>query len=126
VKYDPERAAAFYDEYGEREWTRFEDGRNSGTSLEVHRHYLRRFVRPGDVVPDYGHLPMQLFRWHELQELLARHGEIVAASAAGLLKTDEPDDPALRDLLTRLELDLGAEPGAIDGGEHMLAVLRRR
>ena len=48
--YDPERAAAFYDEYGESEWTRFEE---------------------------------------------------------------------------RLELDLGSEPGAIDGGEHMLAVMRK-
>jgi SAM-dependent methyltransferase len=265
--YDPERAAAFYDEYGEREWTRFEDGRNSRTSLEVHRHYLRQFVRQGDLVldigagpgrftielaeigasivvadisprqlelnrervtaagkheqvmdrieadvtdlsrfgdgqfdavvcyggplsyvvnraevavaelvrvtrtnghvllsvmslvgavwhyldvllglaardgveltdeiirtgflpekQDYGHLPMHLFRWRELQGLLARHGEIVAASAAGLLKTDEPEEPELRELLTRLELDLGSEPGAIDGGEHMLAVMRK-
>jgi len=74
---------------------------------------------------DYGHLPMHLFRWRELEELLARHGEVVAASAAGLFKTDEPDDAVLRDLLTRLELELAAEPGAIDGGEHILAVLRR-
>jgi ubiquinone/menaquinone biosynthesis C-methylase UbiE len=83
-------------------------------------------VRTG-VLPEaegWGHLPMRLFRWRELEELLAPHGEIVAASAAGLLKAPDPDDAALRDLLTRLELDLGAEQGAIDGGEHMLAVLR--
>jgi SAM-dependent methyltransferase len=73
----------------------------------------------------YGHLPMHLYRWHELQDLLAPHGEVLAASAAGLLKTTEPDDPELRNLLTRLELDLAAEPGAIAGGEHMLAILRK-
>jgi SAM-dependent methyltransferase len=267
MSYDPERAASFYDEYGEREWTRFEDGRNTRASLEVHLHYLRRFVQSGDRVldagagpgrftielarlgaevvaadlspeqlelnrrrvaeaglanqvrdwvvadvtdlsrfheesfaaavcyggplsyvvdraedataelvrvtrsgghilvsvmsllgaishyleiavelarrdgvelmdeivrtgflpdkPDYGHLSMHLYRWRELEQLLSRHGEIVAGAAAGLLKTDEPNEPELRDLLVRLELDLGAEPGAIDGGEHMLAVVRK-
>ncbi len=267
MSYDPVRAAAFYDEYGEREWTRFEDGRTSPTSLAVHVHYLQRFVQPGDRVldagagpgrftielarlgaeivvadlspgqldlnrqkleaagleervldrvvadvtdlarfenesfdavvcfggpvsyavdraedaitelarvtragghvllsvmslagtvaryveivvelarrdgvelteeivrtgflpeePDYGHLDMRLFRWSELRELLSRHGEIVAASAAGLLKHPEPEEPELRELLTRLELDLAAEPGAIDAGEHMLAVVRK-
>lgn len=267
VTYDPQHIAGFFDEYGEREWTRFEDGRNTRTSLEVHLSYVRRFVEKGNLVldvgagpgrftlelarlgadvvvadispgqlelnrrrlegdglddrvrervladvtdlsrfaddtfdavvcyggpisyavgraedavaelvrvvkqdghillsvmslvgtvshyldvvldlarrdgvaltdeivrtgilpekPDYGHLDMRLFRWRELEELLARHGTIVAASAAGLLKTEEPAEPELRDLLTRLELDLGAEPGAIDGGEHLLAVLRK-
>jgi ubiquinone/menaquinone biosynthesis C-methylase UbiE len=267
MNYDRERAASFYDEYGDREWTRFEDGRNTRASLEVHLHYLRRFVGPGDLVldagagpgrftielcrigaevvvadvsagqldqnrervaaagveqqvrervvaditdlsrfadtsfdavvcfggplsyvvdeaepalaelvrvtrpgghvlvsvmslvgavshyleialelarrdgvelmdeivrtgflpdkPDYGHLGMHLYRWSELEGLLSRHGEVVAAAAAGLLKIDEPPEPELRDLLVRLELDLGAEHGAIDGGEHMLAVLRK-
>ena len=44
---------------------------------------LRTGVLPqGD---GYGHLPMKLFRWSELDELLSRHGKVVAASAAGLL-----------------------------------------
>jgi len=267
VTHDPQRVAAFFDEYGEREWTRFEDGRNTRASLEVHLHYLRRFVKRGDVVldagagpgrftlelarlgaevvvadlsagqlelnrqrveaagledrirdrvvadvtdlsgvpdgtfdtvvcyggpisyavdrareavaelarvtkpnghvlvsvmslvgtvshylpllldlvrrdgveltdeivrtgvlpekPDYGHLDLRLFRWRELQALLEPHGTIVAAAAAGLLKIDDPPEPELQDLLLRLELDLGSEPGAVDGGEHMLAVLQR-
>ena len=54
MRYDPSRAAAFFDEYGEREWTRFEDGRSSSISLAVHEHYLRAFVRPGDRVLDVG------------------------------------------------------------------------
>jgi hypothetical protein len=43
MSYDAQRISAFYDEYGEREWTRFEDGRNTRASLAVHIHYLRRF-----------------------------------------------------------------------------------
>jgi SAM-dependent methyltransferase len=266
VTYDPERAAAYYDELGEREWTRFEDGRHTRASLAVHVHYLRRFIKEGDRVldagagpgrftleltqigaeidvvdlspqqlelnrerleaagledrvreravaditdlsrfddatfgavvcyggplsyvvarrqdavrelvrvtrpggyvlvsvmsligafthylpivvdlarrdgtelteeivrtgflpekPDYGHLDMHLYRWRELEQLLADHGDVVAAAAAGLLKIEEPPEPELQELLTRLELDLGAEPGAIDGGEHILAVLQ--
>lgn len=54
MRYDPAVAAAFYDEYGEREWARFEDGRTPAASLETHLHYLRRFVHPGDRVLDLG------------------------------------------------------------------------
>jgi len=267
LKHDPERAASFFDEYGEREWTRFDDERTPSTSLGVHVEYLRRVVREGDRVldvgagpgrftielarlgasivvadispgqlelnrakvleagvdeavtervvadvvdlpfedgsfdvtvcyggpisyavdraedavaelarvtrpgghllvsvmslvgalqayadavlevtgkygvelteqivatgllpegPDLGHLAMRLFRWRELEELLGRHGEIVAASATGLLRpSQDPEDPELRALLGRLELDLAAEPGALDCGPHMLAVVRR-
>jgi SAM-dependent methyltransferase len=269
LSYDPERAAAFYDAYGEEEWTRFEQIRMGPANLDVHTHYLRRFVRAGDRVldvgagpgrftielarlgaelvvadlspgqlelnrqkvaaagveakvvdrvvadvadlsafddgqfdavvcyggplsyvvdradraagelvrvvrrgghvlvsamslvgayahytdlvlelaardgpakleeivrtgflpeePDYGHLPMRLFRWRELHELLSRHGEVVAGAAAGLLRpSGQPATPELRELLARLELELGAEPAAIDGGEHLLAVVRKR
>jgi ubiquinone/menaquinone biosynthesis C-methylase UbiE len=269
VSYDPQRAAAFYDEYGEQEWTRFEQARMGLANFDVHAHYLRRFVHPGDLVldvgagpgrftielarigtkvvvadispgqlelnrekvseagaegavldrvvadvtdlsafadarfdavvcyggplsyvvdsadaavaelvrvvkadryvlvsamslvgavshytdgvvdlvardgvakmeeivrtgflqeePDYGHLPMRLFRWRELHELLSRHGEVVAGAAAGLLRlTEPPSTPELRELLVRVELDVGAEPAAIDGGEHLLAVVQKR
>jgi ubiquinone/menaquinone biosynthesis C-methylase UbiE len=89
---------------------------------------MEEIVRTGFLPekPDYGHLDVHLFRWHELEQLLSRHGEVVAAAAAGLLKPSAPVEPELQPLLTRIELDLGAERGAIDGGEHMLAVLRKR
>lgn len=267
MKYDRERVASFYDEYGEREWTRFEEGRTPAPSLDVHLEHLRRFIRSGDRVldigagpgrftielarlgaevvaadvsetqlelhrervtaagfdervsdrvvadvtdlsrwddanfdaavcfggplsyvlddadkgvaelvrvtkpgghvllsvmsivgavvhflpllldlvrrdgaakndaivrtgllsdePDYGHLPMKLYRWSELERLLSGHGTIVAASAAGLLPTVETDDPELLAFLARAELELAAEPGAISSGQHILAVLRR-
>ena len=50
----PERAASFYDEYGESEWTRFEDGRTPAPSLDVHLDRVRHFVNAGDRVLEVG------------------------------------------------------------------------
>lgn len=267
IGWDPARAASFYDEYGEREWTRFDEGRTPAPSLAVHLEHLRRFVREGDRVldvgagpgrftielaglgaevavtdlsprqlelnrehveeaglehrivereladvldlsrwadgsfdaavcfggplsyvvdraeqaldellrvtkpgghvlvsvmslagtvvhflpllldlarrdgvskqeailrtgllpdePDYGHLAMKLYRWSELERLLAPHGTLVAASAAGLLPAEQPDEPELREFLVRAELELAGEPGAIACGQHIVAVLRK-
>jgi SAM-dependent methyltransferase len=262
MSYDAAQAASFYDDYGEREWTRFDDGRTPAASFATHTHYLERFVSAGDRVLDAGcgpgrftlelarlgaqvvaadispgqldlhrrytadieadvqdrviadvlalpfaddafdvtvcyggavsyvldrapeavaqlarvtrpgghvlvsvmslvgsllwsldavleiareqgidvvervnetgvltpglgahGLTMKMYRWRELRSLLATHGEIVAACATGLVKTT-PDDPDLRELAERIELDVGAEPGAIDIGHHILAVVR--
>jgi SAM-dependent methyltransferase len=54
VSWDPARTAAFFDEYGEREWTRFEDGRTPAPSLGTHIRMLEGYVRPGDRVLDAG------------------------------------------------------------------------
>jgi ubiquinone/menaquinone biosynthesis C-methylase UbiE len=265
LHYDAGTIAAFYDDYGEREWQRFESGRRSPASLAVHLHHLRRFVRPGDRVLDVGagpgrftielarigadvvvadisprqlelnrekleaagleerilervvadvcdlarfadasfdatvcyggplsyvlerapeavaelarvtrpgghvlvsvmslvgpmlgnielildearefgpaaieqvvatgllppelggHTGMKLYRRRELEALLPPHGELVALSAAGILHA-APEEPELRALVERLELDLAAEPGALDAAPHMLAVVRR-
>ena len=267
MSWDPERAASFYDEYGESEWTRFEDGRTPAPSLDVHLDRLRRFVSAGDRVlevgagpgrftielarlgaqvtvsdlspgqlelnrervaaegleeqvvereladvldlsrwddasfdaticfggplsyvvdraddgiaelvrvtrpgghvlvsvmslvgtvthflpilldlvrrdgvakneaivrtgflpdePDYGHLAMKLFRWSELEALLSSHGTVVDVCAAGLLPAVQPEEPELRAFLSRVELELAGEPGAVSCGQHILAVLRR-
>ncbi len=267
MSWDPERAASFYDEYGESEWTRFEDGRTPAPSLDVHLDRVRHFVNAGDRVlevgagpgrftielarlgaqvtvsdlspgqlelnrervaaegfekqvvergladvldlsrwddasfdaticfggplsyvvdradegiaelvrvtrpgghvlvsvmslvgtvthflpilldlvrrdgvakneaivrtgflpdePDYGHLAMKLFRWSELEALLSSHGTVVDACAAGLLPSVQPEEPELRAFVSRVELELAAEPGAVSCGQHILAVLRR-
>ena len=52
--WDPSRTAEFFDDYGEREWTRFEDGRTPGPSLTTHTRMLEGYIRPGDRVLDAG------------------------------------------------------------------------
>lgn len=257
--WDPVRTASFYDEYGDREWRRFEDGLTPAAGLDIHVRFIERFVQPGDRVldagsgpgrftaelvrvgaeavaldispgqleqlrarlpdveahvgdvtdlsrfpdaafdvsvcfggplsyvldraddalaelvrvtrsrghillsvmslagtivhyisvlldlarrdgtarqdeivrtgflpeaPDYGHLAMKLYRWSELETLLSRHGEVVAAAAAGLLPDPRPDEPELRELIHRIEAELCEEPGAVSCGQHIVAALR--
>jgi ubiquinone/menaquinone biosynthesis C-methylase UbiE len=258
--WDPERTAAFYDDCGEREWTRFDDGRTPPAEIDVHVRFLERFVQRGDRVldagagpgrftlelvrlgadvaaldisrvqlealrtrlpqvetvvgdvtdlsrfaddsfdvtvcfggplsyavdrgedalaelvrvtrsgghvlisvmstigtvvhyiailldlarrdgverqeeivrtgflpeaRDYGHLAMHLYRWSELEALLARHGEVVAAAAAGLIPDLRPEEPELQEFVRRLDAELCEEPGALSCGQHIVAALRR-
>ena len=255
----PERTAEFYDEYGEQEWTRFEDGRTPAAALDIHVRFLERFVEPGQRVldagsgpgrftlelvrlgadavaldispaqleqlrerlpqvethvgdvtdlsrfaddsfdtticfggplsyvldrgddalaelvrvtrpgghvlvsvmslvgtivhyisiladlgrrdgvekqleiartgflpeePDYGHLAMKMYRWSELEAMLARHGEVVGAAAAGLIPDPRPDEPELRAMIHALEAELCEEPGAVSSGQHIVAAVR--
>ncbi len=53
-KYDSKCMRAFYDAYGEREWERFEKAPEDRVSLHIHKHYLKEFVKPGDLVLDAG------------------------------------------------------------------------
>jgi SAM-dependent methyltransferase len=54
LPYDPEYIAGFYDEYGEREWERFDARPMDRVALEVHQRLLREFVNAGDRVLDAG------------------------------------------------------------------------
>ncbi|MEA2574622.1 MAG: hypothetical protein QOH93_1920 [Chloroflexia bacterium] len=55
-KYDPQYVSSFYDNYGEREWQRFEQeaGAANLVNLHLHTHYLQRFIKAGDHVLDIG------------------------------------------------------------------------
>jgi len=258
-RYDPNRAAAYYDSFGENEWNRFDEGRTPAAGLDIHLRFLERFVRSGDRVldagagpgrfslelvrlgasvvaldissgqldllrqrlpdveaivgditdlscfaedsfdvtvcyggplsyvldraeealgelvrvtrsggyvlisvmstigavvhyigmlldlarrdgpiaqeeivrtgflpegGDYGHLAMHLYRWSEFEELLSRHGQVVAAAAAGLIPDPRPPEPELRELIRSLEAELCEEPGAVSCGQHIIAALR--
>jgi hypothetical protein len=93
-------------------------------------------VRTGHLPDNHSTLgPMHLFTWAELRALLERHAcDVVVASAANLLsiRNDETcerwisDDPAIWDRFLAWEIEACAEPGAIDGGTHMIAVVRVR
>ena len=85
---------------------------------------VERIVVSGLLPEPHGHLPMKMYRWRELRALLEPHGELVAASACGLLGSTAPPEETLRALVEWIELDLAAEAGALDCGQHILAVLR--
>jgi SAM-dependent methyltransferase len=52
--YAPDAVRAYYDEYGEREWARFERRPMDRVNLEVHRRFLARLVKDGDRVLEVG------------------------------------------------------------------------
>ena len=52
--YDAGYMRSFYDDYGEREWHRFETDAAARMNFLVHRHYLQRYVRPGNTVLEVG------------------------------------------------------------------------
>ena len=54
MKYDPAAAATFFDDYAEREWSRFDDDRSVPPNHEFHTRFLERYVRPKDDVLDVG------------------------------------------------------------------------
>lgn len=70
-----------------------------------------------------------MFRWSELRTLLEPHGAIVGASAANFVTVGHDDviaaaSPEEQEQVLRWELELCREPGALDAGTHIAAVLR--
>jgi hypothetical protein len=59
-------------------------------------------------------------KYDAVTALLGPHGTVVATAAAGMFRETEDDD---LELLTELELEFGAEPGAVDLGRHIVGVL---
>lgn len=91
-------------------------------------------VRSGDL---YGEIARNghhchMYRWCELEELLSRHGTVVDASATGFLTMHNEEsielletEPEKLDAFMRWEVEFCREPGAIDAGTHIIAVVRR-
>jgi len=52
--YDPEFVAQYFDDFGEREWTRLVNTPSDEIKLYVHTHYLRQHIKRGDLVLDIG------------------------------------------------------------------------
>jgi hypothetical protein len=74
-----------------------------------------------------------MYRWAEFEALLRRHScTIVAASAANFLSVNQHEalseieaDPVLWEKFFNWERDACRQPGALDGGTHIIAVVRR-
>ncbi len=85
-----------------------------------------------DLASPNGHY-CRMYRWSQLQALLQRHPcEIVAVSASNYLSMREDEvlagaaaDPALWEAFLRWEVDLCREAGALDGGTHIISVVRK-
>ncbi len=96
---------------------------------------IERVIATGDVygnVAAGGHY-CRMYRWLELQQLLSRQScTIVAASASNHLSVANEAtlqsivaDGPLWDAFLRWEEELCREPGALDGGTHIIAVVRK-
>lgn len=101
-----------------------EEGRQFGPQ------HLDGLLEHGDLFRETnrGH-ECHMFRWQELSELLARHGTVRIASATNFLTTRDDDllDAASddeREQILQWESALCREPGALDAGTHILAVLQ--
>jgi len=79
--------------------------------------------------------PMHLYTWAELRAMLERHPcDIVVVSAANFLSigNDETcerwirDDPAMWERFLAWEVTACSEPGALDGGTHIVVVIEAR
>jgi len=103
----------------------------------VHGHQVIDPVRrTGDLcdpaISPNGHY-CRMYRWSGLRDLLSRHPcEVVAASASNFLSPGNEaaleaiaGDAEAWDRFLAWEIDYCREPGAIDGGTHILAVVRR-
>jgi ubiquinone/menaquinone biosynthesis C-methylase UbiE len=98
----------------------FDNARQDGTDRQL------EIVRTGFLheAPGYGHLALKMYRWSELEAMLERHGEVVAAAASGLMPDLRPEEPELQELVHQIEAELCEEPGAISCGQHIVAALR--
>ena len=54
ARYDPDWVRTHYDEYGMREWHRWDESPVERAKLHVHLHYLQQYVRLGDRVLEIG------------------------------------------------------------------------
>ena len=106
--------------------------------LELGLENIDELTKTGDVLgkmADQGTHQCHMFRWSEYREVLSKHPvEILDASAANYLSnglfneeflTGLMSDPEKWNVFLKWELDFCQEPGAIDGGTHMIAILRK-
>jgi ubiquinone/menaquinone biosynthesis C-methylase UbiE len=108
-------------------------------SEEIGLEEFDELTMTGDVLgklADQGTHQCHMFRWSEFRETLSRHPvEILDASSANFLSTGISneeyltklmEDPEKWNVFLKWELDFCKEPGAIDGGTHMIVILKTK
>jgi ubiquinone/menaquinone biosynthesis C-methylase UbiE len=95
---------------------------------------IEQVIRTGDQTGDIARLHhCHMYRWAELAALIKRHPcTLVVASAANFLSVNQDEalqelmnDPVLWATFLRWEREFCREPGALDGGTHIIAVVQR-
>ena len=61
-RYDPGWLAEFYDDYGDKEWHRWEKSPAQEVKFHIHRHLIREYVKEGDRVLEVGAGPGRFTR----------------------------------------------------------------
>jgi ubiquinone/menaquinone biosynthesis C-methylase UbiE len=97
---------------------------------------MQAITRTGDLPTHHSSMgtPMHLYSWTGLRTLLARHPcDLAVASAANFLSIGNGEvcerwlqDPEMWERFLSWEVTSCAQPGAIDGGTHIIAVVRAR
>ena len=107
-----------------------------GASEEIDAYGLEEMeaiVQTGFLPPPHSTLgPLHMYTWVELEGLLSRHRcEIAAASAANFLSIGNDEtcerwlaDAQMWERFLAWEVEACAQPGALDGGTHIVAVVR--
>ena len=95
---------------------------------------VEQVIRTGDQTGDIARLHhCHMYRWAELAALIKRQPcTLVAASAANCLSVNQDEalaamlhDAGLWETFLRWEREFCREPGALDGGTHIIAVVQR-
>ena len=97
---------------------------------------MQAIFETGDLPTSHSTLgaPMHLFGWGEFRSLLERHAcDVVVASAANFLSVGNDEicerwlqDPEMWQRFLQWETASCAQPGAIDAGTHIVAIVRAR
>ena len=80
--YSREWTAAYYDEYGDKEWERFSGSLAGRVNLSIHTHYIRSCIRPGSRVLEVGAGPGRF------TEVLAKLGCRIVVSDLSQVQLD--------------------------------------
>ena len=107
--------------------------------VELGMEKFDELTRTGDVIGELaaeGSHQCHMSRWSEYRDVLSRHPvDILEVSAANYLSnglyneeylTELSKDSEKWNMFLKWELDFCREPGVIDGGTHMIAILRKQ
>jgi SAM-dependent methyltransferase len=97
---------------------------------------MQVILETGDLPPNHSSMgmPVHLFSWADLRAHLERHPcDPVTASASASLAIGNDEvcerwlaDPEMWERFLAWEVEVCAQPGSIDGGTHIIAVVRAR